>query len=358
MKKDRKPIGYWDIKENCAEEAKKYKTRTEFQKGCISAAKAAKRHGWDKEFFGDTVFKPAGYWDIKENCLEEAKKYKTRTEFRDKNQPAYKSTRENKWLDECTWFLSEFEARSKGGYGKRRKHTEQDCYEAAKRFTCKSDFMKYARPEYKAAKRYGWYDTYTWFVTPKPQKHEQADYVVYVYKIEETHSVYVGLTDNIQIRHRAHKNGKSNHGVREYDRLKKHCVEHGIEVPMPTIVMDELDAENAQYHEDWYRKGYANQGWNVINYGNTGIGTSSLGGTYRKYTDEEIIAEAEKYDTPMQFKDGNISMYRAMYRHHLQDKIQWKKDWKESWRENISKKMKNRIPWNKGMKNCQLKQTA
>ncbi|MFM2394585.1 MAG: hypothetical protein RLZZ546_2567, partial [Bacteroidota bacterium] len=44
--------------------------------------------------------KQKGYWNIKENCFNEALKYSTRTEFHKNNRIAFKYASKNNWLDE------------------------------------------------------------------------------------------------------------------------------------------------------------------------------------------------------------------------------------------------------------------
>ena len=48
-----------------------------------------------------TSKKPNGYWNIKEHCIEEAKKYKRRIEYQKGSHGSYKKARLNGWLDEC-----------------------------------------------------------------------------------------------------------------------------------------------------------------------------------------------------------------------------------------------------------------
>ena len=71
----------WDIK-TCYNEAKKYQSQKEFQKGNRSAFSAAWKHGWLEDY---TWFKrPEAYnkkW-TREKCEDEARKYKTRKEFK------------------------------------------------------------------------------------------------------------------------------------------------------------------------------------------------------------------------------------------------------------------------------------
>ena len=103
MMKDskRKPRGYW-TKENCLLESLKYKTRGEFSRGSVVAYESSRKNGWLGEVCDHMVElrKPYGHWNIKENCLQESLKYKTRTEFQKGSGGAYISSMKNGWLDE------------------------------------------------------------------------------------------------------------------------------------------------------------------------------------------------------------------------------------------------------------------
>ena len=85
--------------ETCLEEAKKYKSRGEFQKNNASAYNVALKNGWLDKY---TWFKERQSWD-KESCLEEARKYKSRGEFQKKCVSAYDVARKNGWLDDYDW---------------------------------------------------------------------------------------------------------------------------------------------------------------------------------------------------------------------------------------------------------------
>ena len=87
-------------KETCYEEAKKYSTRSEFQKGCSSAYRAARQNKWidDYDWF-EEIRKPNGYWSY-ETCYEEAKKYSKRYEFQKGSSGAYAVACKNGWMDE------------------------------------------------------------------------------------------------------------------------------------------------------------------------------------------------------------------------------------------------------------------
>ncbi len=97
-----KPYGYWsNNKDNCAKEALKYETRTAFQKGSPGAYDAATDNVWLDDICGHMkrLINPNYYWS-KENCAKEAKKYKTRSAFKKGSPGAHASSRRNNWLNE------------------------------------------------------------------------------------------------------------------------------------------------------------------------------------------------------------------------------------------------------------------
>ena len=95
-----KPRGYWNY-EHCYEEAKKYSTLTEFKKNNNAAYQQARKNNWIEKYtwIKQKIVK-RGFWQIHDNCLEEAKKYKTRKQFQIGNSSAYTSAIKHGWLDE------------------------------------------------------------------------------------------------------------------------------------------------------------------------------------------------------------------------------------------------------------------
>jgi hypothetical protein len=97
--------GYWNIKENCIKESKKSSGKKNFRKNSGGAYDSAKRNGWLDEIcelnkWKIQIQKPSGYWDIKENCIEESKTRNGRNEFNRKSPGAYLAARRNGWLEE------------------------------------------------------------------------------------------------------------------------------------------------------------------------------------------------------------------------------------------------------------------
>ena len=84
--------GYWKIKENMMNEAKKYKTKEEFKKGNLTAFFAAYRYGYIDEMTWLVKQKQhkKNYWTY-ENIKNEALRYNTKTEFSKGNNTAYKA---------------------------------------------------------------------------------------------------------------------------------------------------------------------------------------------------------------------------------------------------------------------------
>jgi|SRR3972149_2806589 len=99
--KERKPMGYW-TKENCEKEALKYSSRSNFERGSNGAYDKSLKNNWLNDICKHMITKkkPNGYW-TKEKCLEEALKYRTKTDFAKKSSGAYDSVYRNKWVEEC-----------------------------------------------------------------------------------------------------------------------------------------------------------------------------------------------------------------------------------------------------------------
>jgi hypothetical protein len=89
-------------KENCLKEALKYNSRSEFQYNAKTAYVAASANKWLDEICSHMIRlkHPNNYWDNKNNCEEAAKQYKTRNEFATKKRQAYRYALKYGWLNE------------------------------------------------------------------------------------------------------------------------------------------------------------------------------------------------------------------------------------------------------------------
>ena len=354
MANEVKPYGYWTY-ERCFEEAMKYKTRNDFYHGSRGAYRAATKNGWINNFEFEEVKKPSGYWDYS-NCFEEAKKYTSRGEFYHKSQSAYKVAKKNGWIDDYTWFVvlygkwtketcyeeakkyktyMDFRNNGKGAFDCAARNGWIDdytwlekqrnpngywdyanCFEAAKKCTSRGEFSKKYPSAWRRAKQNNWIDDYTWF--EKRRKCEKPIYVVYCYKDEETNSVYVGLTNNIETRHKQHCNGATKHGKTKYDTVYKYFSSIGKEIPTPIILKNNLLAKDAQYFEQYYVDLYKDAGMNIINIAKAG----SIGGL-GVWTRERIFEEAKNYNSRGEFWKKKNHLYNLACKNNWIDDYTW-----------------------------------
>lgn len=297
---NRKPDGYWSIYENCYKEAKKYKTISAFKKQAGRAYVVSTKNGWINDYLWfEERQKPNGFWNSYEHCYEEARKYKTRNEFHNKKKWAYNSARKNGWLDDYIWF--EIPKRP-GGYW-----TENKCYQEAKKYASRIEFNDNSSGAYYSAKKNGWLDSYTWFKKPI---HDKDSYCVYAYFDDETKSVYIGLTYHLKERHYEHKHGKLKSGVRVFDTVANYFKTKGEDLPSPIVLKDNLNAEEAQYFEDFFIRDYKDHGYNVLNLTKAG----SLGGTVIIWDKETCREEAKKYKSRNEFAKSNSAAYNAAWK--------------------------------------------
>lgn len=84
--------GYWKNRENMMNEAKKYSNKEDFQKGNLYAFLAAHKYGYidEMEWLVRQKQHKKGYWTYK-NIEKEALKYRTKTDFFNGNQTAYRA---------------------------------------------------------------------------------------------------------------------------------------------------------------------------------------------------------------------------------------------------------------------------
>ena len=101
---NQKPSGYW-TKERCLESARKYNRPSDWGKHESGGKTMAVKKGWYEECIAHmTVRQTAsnGHWNIKENVLNEAKKYEKKIDWSNNQMPSYTSAKKNGWFEEAT----------------------------------------------------------------------------------------------------------------------------------------------------------------------------------------------------------------------------------------------------------------
>lgn len=126
------------------------------------------------------------HWKIKENVIEESKKYTSRSDFNKKSRRAYDSARKNKWLDEMHWLNSK-NKKHKYGYWKNKENIMNE----AKKYSTNDEFKRGNLTAFLAAYRYGYMEEITWL---KKRKQHRKNYWDYKH-IEEEALKYKTKTD-------------------------------------------------------------------------------------------------------------------------------------------------------------------
>jgi len=135
--------------------------------------------------------KENGYW-TKEKCKEEALLYKTRKEFFNNNQSAYTIASNNKWLDDiCEHMI----------LNKLMNYwTKEKCLEKSLLCKSKNEFRNKYETAYKKSLKYNWLDEICSHMQPNGNLYKR---LVYSYEFDDK-SIYVGLTCNSNRRYLEH----------------------------------------------------------------------------------------------------------------------------------------------------------
>ena len=138
-------------REACEKEAKKYENLKDFRENSSGAYNVSTKRGWIKDYVWlKTKTHKAGYWNY-DKCLEEAKKYETRRQFKKESPSAYANALKNKWIDDYSWLPP-----------KNKGLDYEACYKEAKKYTKLSDFSKNSSNAYKRSLKKKWIKDFYW----------------------------------------------------------------------------------------------------------------------------------------------------------------------------------------------------
>lgn len=308
------PAGYWTI-EKLMEEGKKYQTKGDFKKLSPSAYSTARHKGLlnSMDWFKDGRHKKRGPYkehkysieiiaDIvrKNNCV-------TVTDLRKVNEYAYKQARNNKWLSE----LGLVENKHEDGYW-----TPERVWAVAKLYTNKAEFKKEEPVASSWASHYCLLDKMDWMRCPTyDERRENHDSEVYAFIDEKNKVAYVGLSIDTKTRKRAHRSDKKS-AVKKY---------FGKNVPEPIILKTDLTIDESTYWEDYYKKKFQSEGYDVLNVALTGLGTGSIGGISKWHSKEVVFDEARKYHSRTEFCRKSGGAYNHAVANGWLDEMPWLK---------------------------------
>lgn len=231
----------------------------------------------------------------KEQCQEEALKFKSRGEFGKKSPSSYNKSLKNKWLEEiCSHMI---EVRKPKEYW-----TKERCQEEALKYKTKSEFYKGSMSAYSKAWENNWLDDICKDMKTIGNKFKRC---IYVYEFSDNFA-YVGLTFNIETRCQQH----SKRGP-----VYKHILSNNIIQTFKQLT-DYINIEDAKNEESNYINFYKERGFKLLNKQKAG----ACGGGVRKWTKEKCENEALKYKNIKEYKDNSLS-YRAAVRNKWLDEI-------------------------------------
>jgi len=309
------------------QEALKYKTKVEFAKNNPSASQIAQRRG--KEFWDDVTshMNPLIHIWTDDELRQEALKYKTKSEFRDKSPKSFQVAikRGKEFWDDVTSHMdilnrtwSDDELRDEAAKYEtladfwrfsnsaaqtaidRSREFYNDITYGLKKITqwtdemLKDEALKYkTMPEFKKQSPNAYQTAYSRKILKDITTHMELTgsrykRLIYSYEFPDN-SVYVGLTYNLNIRDRGHM--KSNTSA-----VYLHMEKTGL-VPIIKSKSVFVDRDEAKELEGKIVQEYKDKGWDILNRATTG----GLGGGTKKWTKEKIQQEASKYDNLSDF---------------------------------------------------------
>lgn len=237
------------------------------------------------------ISKPNGYWNIKEHCLDEAKKYTTRVGLKKGNNTVYKKLTERGWLQEAFENIP-MQLKSVGYWTKER------CRDEALKYNTRNEFIKSSNSAYVKASNEKWLSEICEHMYRIGNKYNRC---VYVYEFSDK-SAYVGLTYNIEQRQNDRNNNKN-------DQVTKYKIKTGLE-PIRKLLTDYINANEAAEFEIYYINKYYEDGWNILNVAHGG----GLGGGEPKFTYEKSKNKILEYEFLNDFIKNNQNMYYSIKR--------------------------------------------
>lgn len=303
---------YWN-KQLCAEEALKYKTKTDFNRGSVGAYTHALKHGFLDHICSHMEVKWQRKWSNKDVCHKEALKYQTRSEFQYKSNGAYTYAMRHYFLDEiCNHMKNHHEI---------KWNSKEACAKEALKYKRRIDFARDSNSAYTYALKHGFLDEICSHMTfygilSKEKELARIKYVrknivitdeewekieillenvsstktssnrlqrhrcIYACEFEDNH-VYIGLANNLRQRILQHLRTPSS-------SIYRYIIETGL-LPTFKIIRGFESEKNAQKNEAEVEKMYKENGWCILNRAKTG----ALGGSYIYWTLERCLIVAK-----------------------------------------------------------------
>lgn len=149
---ERKTRWYELSKEECVRIASGYTTREKFSVKASAAYRAAKTNGWLDDCCAHMPPKKIGHSRTKEECVNIARQYSMRSEFRNQAGTVYLYAKRHGWLNDCLAHMEDADYRLPG------KWNDDNVVETAKSCCTMEQFHKRYGGAYEYASRHGLLD--------------------------------------------------------------------------------------------------------------------------------------------------------------------------------------------------------
>jgi hypothetical protein len=296
MRENKKPNGYWTL-QRLSREARKYRFRSDFEKGSPAAYNAALRQKVVSEACSHMERKPMPAFWTTQRIRQAARECRSVAEFLQLHPGAYSAASKSGVLKIVCRHMRR--SRKPDGYW-----TEERLRTIAMRFKTRIDFKRRSAAAYTAASRLGLLDQICAHMKFEANTAKRA---MYVYVFESRRSgrkyAYVGLTQHYVRRQSGHRSS-SNSAVNRLLRLPQFydCsyTEHD-----QWMTPSDARAEEIRLIQHYRRKGFT-----ILNRNRGG----GLGGFTKYWTPKRIKAEARKYKSRGEFRIKSQSAYYAAQR--------------------------------------------
>ena len=248
----RVPYGYWNSKENCINAAKPYASRTEFARNCYSAYQKCLDMHWDEAFEHMKEKTNYRYNYSYEYCAMVALRCDSQAQMEREYPSVYHYAARKKILKEI--FI----------HTKKIPVTYEQAKEAALQCHFKQEFMFRFPREHRFAYNHKFLNE---ICSHMVSMHDLTKRGIYAFEFEDK-CVYVGLTCSFERR-------KDEHLTQESSAVYMHIKETSLH---PTMVYktDYIDFYKAKELEGIILREYKEKGWTALNRTGTGsLGTNS-----------------------------------------------------------------------------------
>jgi hypothetical protein len=245
--------------------------------------------------------KSANYWS-KDVCSKEALKYNTKNEFKHGSPSAYSKVIKNNWVDELCQHMKKV-------INPPNYWVLDRCHIEALKYQNKGKFIENSSSAYYAARKNGWLNEIcSHMVTNQPHKKRY----VYAFEFIDNH-VYIGLTCDMNKRSKVHLGliNSADSAVLNYIKKTK------INPTFKILVNTPIDESDAAINEIFFINEYKKNNWFLLNK----IKGGGLGGNIFKWSIENLMKEALKYNTRSEFQKKSCGAYNAARRNNCLNEI-------------------------------------